>query len=148
MANLQKLVRDLQPSESRRFQNVESIDATATKNPLGLRWANIERAFHGAASKIVGWSFDETLKSFLDTPAIDRIVFCQWIPRGLIFALQRIENDSGLGIVPSGACLRKRGENTPWRLDTVATVVVEEIVTTCLSIFNMLFCNPTLLNPR
>ena len=75
MANQQKLVRDLQPSESRRFQNVESIDATATKNPLGLRWANIERAFHGAASKIVGWSFDETLKSFLDTPAIDRIVF-------------------------------------------------------------------------
>lgn len=49
--------KSLQQSELKRFLRLETLYETATKNPLGLRFSNLQRALNVlAAAKFVGWN--------------------------------------------------------------------------------------------
>lgn len=64
MTGQAELIKDLQRSELSRFRSLDELysTSTSTRNPIGLRFSNIERAFNiVAASRFVGWpeAFDE-----------------------------------------------------------------------------------------
>lgn len=58
LANQQiELVKSLQQSEVKRFLKLDTIYETVTRNPIGLRFSNLQRALNIlAATKFVGWN--------------------------------------------------------------------------------------------
>ncbi len=66
-----ELIKELQVSEYRRFRGVDEIYRVNSRNPVGMRFSDLERAFNVAsASKLVGWPEGVDSEAFL-TSACD-----------------------------------------------------------------------------